>query len=80
MRIWVLQEVVYARDIATICQHGDKRINYITWDEARDVGLGYLDRCKDDNRNTPVEEDVEHSIAMMISMDEEAKPKVASSI
>lgn len=39
MRIWVLQEVVYARDIAIICQHGDKRINYITWDEARDLGV-----------------------------------------
>lgn len=33
-------------------------------------GLGYLDRCRDDNRNTPVEEDVEHSIAMMVSMDD----------
>lgn len=33
-------------------------------------GLRYLDRCKDDNQNTPVEEDVEHSIAMMVSMDD----------
>lgn len=70
MRVWVLQEIVYARDIIVVCQNDHTRIGYITWDEARDCAGGYLDRFRHDSRNTPVQEDVELSIAMMVSMDD----------
>lgn len=32
------------------------------------LGVGYLDRYKHDHRNTPVDDDVELSMAMMVSM------------
>ena len=68
MRVWVLQEVVYGRIISIIYQHDEKRTGCIPWDEARDLGGRYLDRYKHDRRNTPVEDDVELSMAMMVSM------------
>ena len=79
MRVWVLQEVVYARNITIVCQHDDNMIGCIKWDDARDYGGLYLDRYKPDRRNTPVEEDVELSIAMMVSMDD-WRGKVESNI
>ena len=70
MRVWVLQEVVYAQNITIVSQRDDNRVGYITWDEALDFGAEYLDRYKHDNRNTPVDEDIELSIAMMIAMND----------
>lgn len=40
------------------------------WNEALDFGIEYLDRLKHDDRNTPVGEDVELSIAMMLAMND----------
>lgn len=70
MRVWVLQEVAFARDITVLFQRDDKRIVHTTWDEALDFGIGYLDRYKHDDRNTSVAEIVELSIAMMMAMDD----------
>ena len=70
MRVWVLQEIMYAQAINIVCQRDENRTACITWDEARDCGGAYLDRYKDDSRNTPVEEEVELSIAMLVSMDD----------
>ena len=64
MRIWILQEVAYARDI--VIKTGEQTIY---WEDAQDWMSKYLDRASD-YRNTFVEEEVELNIGMMSVMDE----------
>ena len=68
MRVWILQEIVYARRITVIVQNGGESTRTRPWDEIIDLGIQYLYRDIHDNRNTPVEEHVELSMAMMVSM------------
>ena len=63
LRVWILQEVAYARNI--VIKTGEKTIY---WEDARAWVDNYLDRASDD-RNTVVEEDVDLNISMMSVMD-----------
>ena len=64
LRIWILQEVAYARDIVikTVEQT-------VYWEDAQDWVSKYLNRASDD-RNTFVKEEVEANIGMMSVMEE----------
>ena len=64
MRIWILQEIAYARDI--VIKTGQ---HTAYWEDAQDWVSKYLNRASDD-RNTFVKEDVELNIGMASVMDE----------
>ena len=64
MRIWVLQEIAYARRI--VIKTGNQTVY---WDEAQDWVGKYLDRASD-SRNTVVEENVDLNISMALVMHE----------
>ena len=64
LRIWILQEIAYARDI--VIKTGGQTVY---WEDAQDWVTKYLDRASDD-RNTFVKEEVELNIGMMSVMDE----------
>ena len=53
-----------------VSQRDDKRIGYITWDEAIDLGTEFLDRYQNDDCNTSVGEAFELSIAIMYNMND----------
>ncbi len=64
MRIWILQEIAYARYIVIRTEN-----QTVYWEDAQQWARSYLDRVSDD-RNTVVEERVQMSIRMMSVMDE----------
>lgn len=64
LRIWIIQEIAYARDI--VIKTGEQTAY---WEDAQDWVSKYLGRASDD-RNTFVKEDVELNIVMLSVMDE----------
>ena len=64
LRVWILQEIAYARGIAI--KTGGQTVD---WEDAQDWATKYLSRASDD-RNTFVEEEAGLNIVMMSVMDE----------
>jgi len=71
MRIWMLQEIVYAQVINLMRSSGDDRdggLLSLSWEEVVEWVEEYFDRELSDPRNTVVEEELELSMAMMLVM------------